>query len=338
MSEHDDPNWTPMIYNKAMIANNLSILSKNKTMIKVALGGKDAILTALIDVNLKKGLIVFDTSPSEHLNDKLLKLSRTGAKFSTVFNGIQISFAGKSVEKARLSGHDVFVMPLPPSLYWLERRGAFRVGVPKSVNQSMVSIAIPPPDALKAKPAYKARYEFVLSKIRRELEQKIEQEQQEEREKFEKEVAAMPPAEQKSALAERAKYEENLIENPILPDENLLNVINLTLFDISVTGCSVVNFDEDFSYFLNVRSLYENCAITMTTPENPKYGKAKIPLEIMMKRRLESDNEDDDDDDKKIQNVSFEELIGFKFIEPTQTEESKVFLYIQALDRLHKKR
>ncbi len=327
MSEFGDPFWTPMIYNRALMANNLAILAKNKTMITVSLGGKDTILTALIDVNLKTGVIIFDTSPSEKLNTKLLSLTRRGIKFSTVFNGIQVAFTGKSVRQGKFSGFDTFVMPFPASLYWLDRRGAFRVNAPKTINTASISIAIAPPDE-KSKAEYKVYYEKAIIKIRQQLVQKIEDEYIEEQAKFEKAYAAMLPEEKKIAQLERDKYEEELKRNPILPDENLVNVIQLKLFDISITGCSAINIDDVFSYFLNVKSLCDYCTLYM-----PDQGVAEVTLEIMTKRNFELDPENEYEKKETL-----EELVGFKFIEPKQSAESDIFIYIQALDRIQKQR
>ncbi len=317
-----------VIHNKAMIANNLAMLAKNKSMITVSLGGKDTLLTALIDVDLKDDVIAFDSSPSEKLNAKLLALR--SVKFSTVFNGVQVAFTGTSVKKGKFSGYDAFVMPFPTSLYWFDRRGAFRVPAPTTMHVATCTMTIPPPDE-NSKPEYHASYERATNKIRNQLLQKIEDDAIENEKKFAKAYARMTPEEKRNAKAEREKYLEELQENPIVPDENLINVFHLKLFDVSITGCAAVNVDEEFSFFLHTRQLYENCVLVM--PEN---GEATVNLEIMIKRKIEPELEEGEV--VKSKKAHFEEFIGFKFIDPKQSAESTIFRYIQALDRLNKKR
>ncbi len=326
MSESVDKAWTPMIYNKAMIANNLSALSKNKCMLTVSLGGKDTILTALINVDIKTNSIVFDTSSSEHLNSKLLTLRLV--KFSTVFNGIQVSFTGRSVKKGKISGYDAFVMPFPEALYWLDRRASFRVTAPKTLHPSFISIIITPPEET-SRSEYKTYYERATNKIRHQLQKKIEAEQIENRAKFEKEYIHLAPDEKHKAKAEHDRHEAELKENPPVPDENLVNVMPLQLFDISITGCSAINYDEDFSYFLNVKSHYKKSVLIM-----PEHISVEVTLEIMSKRKVEPEIELEPESGHRKH--EFEEFIGFRFVEPKQSAESEIFLYIQELDRLHK--
>ncbi len=309
------------VRNQALIVNNLSMLAKEKCMISASLGGKDTLLTAIISTNLKEGTVVFDTSPSEKLNAKLL--SARFVKFSTVFNGVQVAFTGESVKKTKHSGYDAFIMPLPSSLYWFDRRGAYRVNAPSTTNTSFCKITIPPPDE-NAKAELKAHYERLTNKVRRQLLEKLEAEAIAEQQNFARAYAKMSPEEKTLAKIERIKFEEERKNNPPVPDENLINVFQLKLLDISITGCAMINFDEEFSYFLNAHNIYENCVLVM-----PDHGEATINLEIMLKRTIEHEDKHD---------ANFEEFIGFKFIDTKQSAESTIFRYIQALDRLMKKR
>lgn len=309
-----------VVHNRALIVNNLSMLAKNKCMITAFLGGKDTLLTAVIEANVKEGTVIFDTSPSEKLNTKLLSC-RT-VKFNTVFNGVQVAFTGESVKKTKHGGYDAFIMPLPNSLYWFDRRGAYRVPAPITMNSSFCKITIPPPEE-NANAEYQANYERVTNKIRQQLLAKIEADELVERQEFARAYSKMTPEEKTAAKLERKKLEEEREKNPIVPDENLVNVIELKLFDISITGCAVVNYDEEFSYFLITHNMYKDCMLVM-----PDHGEAHVSLEIMLKRTIEHEDRDG----------IFEEFVGFKFIDPKQSSESKIFRYIQALDRLIKKK
>ena len=313
-----------MVRNRALIVNNLSILAKEKCMVSAFLGGKDTILTAVINVSAKEGNVVFDTSPSEKLNAKLL--ATRVIKFSTVFNGIQVAFNGEAVKRAKHAGYDAFVMPLPSSIYWFDRRGAYRVNAPTTTNTSFCKIIIAPPDE-NSKAEYQANYKIATDKMRAQLLEKIEADLIMEQQGFAKAYARMSPEEKITAKLERQKFEKERKENPPVPDENLVNVFQLKLIDISITGCATVNYDEDLSYFLNKNARYENCTLIM-----PDHGEAIVTLEIMLKRVAEHEHE------HEVKNNKFEEFVGFKFIEPKQSDESIIFRYIQALDRLMKKK
>ena len=320
------------VRNRALIVNNLSILAKEKCMVSAFLGGKDTILTAVISVSAKEGNVVFDTSPSEKLNAKLL--ATRVIKFSTVFNGIQVAFNGEAVKRAKHAGYDAFVMPLPSSIYWFDRRGAYRVNAPTTTNTSFCKIIIAPPDE-NSNAEYQANYKIATDKIRARLVEKIEADLIVEQQDFAKAYAKMSPEEKTKAKLEWKQLEKERETNPIVPDENLVNVFQLKLIDISITGCATVNYDQDLSYFLNKNARYENCTLIM-----PDHGEATVTLEIMLKRVAEHKHEHkhEHEHEHEVKSDKIEEFIGFKFIDPKQSDESIIFRYIQALDRLMKKK
>lgn len=335
MSDSGD---SAVVRSSALIANNLSTLVKEKCMISVFLGGKDTLLTAIIQVNLKDKTIIFDSSPSEKLNAKLLVTRRV--KFSTVFNGIQVAFSGESISKIKHGGYDAFIMPFPDSLYWFDRRGAYRVHAPITNNSSFGKIRIPPPPD-HAKPEQKFFYEQLTGKVRKQLLEKIQADERLEIENFQRAYAKMTAEEKSVAKIEWKKREEERLNNPIVPDEDLVNVIQLKMFDLSMTGCAMLNFDEIYSPFLSKGSVFEDCELVI-----PDFGEIPITLEIMMQRAVEHPHEqeqaapDTEDEEQKPKPIKhkFEEFIGFKFIDTKQSSETVIFRYIQALDRLLKKK
>ena len=46
------------------------------------------------------------------------------------------------------------------------------------------------------------------------------------------------------------------------PDDFEVNLLRLTLFDVSLSGCAVLNEEKGFSYFLMPGTVYEDCKIT----------------------------------------------------------------------------
>lgn len=78
-----------------------------------------------------------------------------------------------------------------------------------------------------------------------------------------------------------------------------VNIASFRLFDISMGGCSLLNCDKEFSYFLAVHRIYENCRI-ITADQN----EIMISLEIVGKRPIQC-----------FDGHEFTELVGIKFLE-----------------------
>jgi c-di-GMP-binding flagellar brake protein YcgR len=305
---------SPVLYNRAMILGNLFMLVKHECLITAFLGKKKLLLTSILDVDPKNNTIILDTSIVESLNQKLLTTPRV--KFCTVFNGVHVAFSGESISRATHGQYDVFVLPIPRSLYWFNRREAYRV---KTIEEedSFCKLALFPFDYISSE-ITKPYHQIALNKIKLQLAEQIEQDLIQEENGFLISLSKMTDDDAAKAKIQRKNLEKERAENPVLPDENLFNIIRLCLFDISMTGCALINVDEEFSYFLKIGSRFNDCIITM-----PNHGEINISLEIVAKRDLNELNQ-------------FNELVCLKFIEPEPTAESVIFRYIQALDRYHK--
>ncbi len=306
---------SPVLYNRAMILGNLFILVKHECLITAFLGKKRLLLTSIIEVNPKNNTIILDTSVVENLNNKLLNTPRV--KFCTVFNGVHVAFTIDSITRVKYGQNDVFVMPIPRSLYWFNRRNAYRVKVPITD----ISLCKLPIFALEYTAIEKSKENYIQArnKIKLQALKQIENDLIQEENDFWIAYAKMPEKEAAVAKIEREALEKERAENPVVPDENALNSIRLQLFDISISSCSMINYDEEFSHFLTIKSLLKNCIISM-----PNHGEITVSLEIATKRNFEESSQ-------------FNELVCFKFVETEPATESLIFRYIQALDRFHKK-
>lgn len=308
--DNDD---SAMLHNKAMIINNLSLLVKNKCMISAGLGGKESALTAIIAVNHKENTLILDYGSSEHLNKRLLAHSHV--KFSTVFNGIQVAFTADKVIKIKYQKEDAFQIPIPNSLYWYNRREYYRVNVP-IMNPGICEITLKEPTeeaSLEQKQAYKNATGLIREGLMAQIQADLVAEQQE----FIKAYGKMSVENKIKAKMERQKLEEERAANPPQPEERLLNLICLNLHDISLSGFSMKNFHEEFSFFFTRGIIYENVNLVM-----PGFGTVEVGFEIMMKRQIET---------HKV--GEFAELIGVKFLAMRQSAESAVLRYIQEIER-----
>jgi len=309
-----------VLHNRLMIANNLVLLAKEKCMISAPLGGKNNLLTSVMYVDVKSNVLVFDTSPSEKMNELCVRSRRV--QFSAIFNGVKVAFTCEKITRSRYNGYDAFLTELPHSLYWFDRRGAFRVGITK-MTPATCKITIPMPEE-DAKPENIANFKRLTTIIRQQLLDKIEKDLRDELIDFEKAYLKMPAEKRIKAKLERDKLEKEREQNPIIPDENLVSTIELCLTDLSMGGCALTNNSSDYSSFLTPNTVYENCVLVF-----PEYGQAEVNLEVMLQREIE-------DTDDKI--FKFHEFVGVKFIDSTQTAESSIFRYIQAMDRVMKNR
>lgn len=119
-----------LVTNPNLALSRFKDLLKNKCLISALFGeNQSSFLTTIIDIDPKKSLLEFDCAPSEQLNDELLASPKV--LFRTEFDGIKVSFRGKGVKRIKKDGEKIFVMPLPDSIFWMQRRHNFRVKIPE---------------------------------------------------------------------------------------------------------------------------------------------------------------------------------------------------------------
>lgn len=119
------------IYNPRQIIQNLSILIKNKCLLSVRFGeGKSFFLTAILEIDEANKVIIFDYGSKEVLNQQLLKADRI--IFEADFSGIKVSFKGNRLTQTLFNGEPAFTMPIPESIFWMQRREFFRIKSPRS--------------------------------------------------------------------------------------------------------------------------------------------------------------------------------------------------------------
>lgn len=119
------------IHNRRQIIHNLSILIKNKCLLSVRFrAGKEFFLTAILEINETNDTIIFDYGPKEALNQQLLKAAKI--TFEADFAGIKSSFKGSGLKQILYNGEPAFIMPIPETIFWMQRREYFRIKSPRS--------------------------------------------------------------------------------------------------------------------------------------------------------------------------------------------------------------
>lgn len=227
------------IYNPRQIFHNLSILVKNKCLLSVRFGeGKAFFLTAILEIDEENNSIVFDYGSKEALNNQLLKATRI--TFQADFAGIKSSFKGSKLKQILYNGESAFIMPIPESVFWMQRREFFRIKSPRS----------------------------------------------------------------------KSSYCRLMLEDQ--------ESVNLMLYDISLTGISVLNTSTEISNLLIPGTQFENCRLALSGT-----GEDTISFKVCFKLIINPD---------KIAALKIQK-IGCLFTRITPVFESAVQRYINQLQR-----
>jgi c-di-GMP-binding flagellar brake protein YcgR len=308
MSDDD----SAMLRNRAMIVNNLAMLVKNKCNVSASLGGKETLLTVLIAINHKEGTIVLDYGSSAYLNKKLLAVKNP--KFNTVFNGIQVAFHVDQVTIGKFKGADCFMIDIPDSLYWYNRREYYRVDTP-TLNPAYIDIEIAEPEE-DAKLEYKEAYALATAKIQQKLLAAIQEEIAEEQQAWQRAYQKMTIDSKIKAKRERAIFDEEREANPVMPDPKLARMVRLNLSDISMSGCKLINSDPEFSYFLQEQTIFDDRPFVMP------HVTVDVSFKVLSVRLGVAFRAED-----------FEELVGVAFLDIPQSIEGAILRYVQDIER-----
>lgn len=119
-----------LVTNPNLALSRFKEIHKKNCIISAFFGeNQSSFLTAILGIDPKKRLLEFDCAPSEQLNSELL--SSPKVIFRTDFEGIKVAFSGRGVKQVKKDGEKIFVMPLPDSIFWMQRRQNFRVRIPE---------------------------------------------------------------------------------------------------------------------------------------------------------------------------------------------------------------
>lgn len=299
-----------VIHNKATILNNFLVLAKNKCSVSADLDAQTSLVTSIIAVDTKNEVIILDDNG---FGKRLL--STPEIKFKTAFNGIQIAFTAHNIRKTKHDGYDALAMPVPRSLFWLNRREYYRVKTPIA-NPCLCRIAIPELSENATTEEIES-YNLALEFIKKELLAKMEAEEMEEKQAFLQAYSKMSVENKIKAKLEREQLLAEREENPPEPPPELLNITHFPLRDISLSGFALNNTNPIFSPFLEAGKSYPAALIIPDKDEIP------INFEIIIRREIEAHKIDD-----------YAEVVGIKFVDLHHLAQSALLRYIQDLERL----
>lgn len=118
-----------LVTNPKLVLNRLNQLIKNRCIVSAFFGEPErSFMTSIISIDPQKKIIELDCAQDEKLNNALL--SSPKVQFRTEIEGIKVSFSAKNIKHYKRDGEKVFGMPLPDSVFWMQRRQYFRVKIP----------------------------------------------------------------------------------------------------------------------------------------------------------------------------------------------------------------
>ncbi|SFW30427.1 flagellar brake protein [Nitrosovibrio sp. Nv17] len=130
MPEQGD-NESYRIYSGTGILSILKSVMRTGSLLTCQCGdGKDPVLTTIIDIDAEQRTLALDCGSDDALG-RVLKAEKLN--ITTFPDGVKIQFECDDVEKARINGRDVFLMPVPETLLRIQKREYFRASVPEIV-------------------------------------------------------------------------------------------------------------------------------------------------------------------------------------------------------------
>ncbi|MDO9140040.1 MAG: flagellar brake protein [Methylobacter sp.] len=120
-----------LIQNPKQIVNHLSLLVKSKCLLGACFGAaNESYITTLLGVDEKNNAVILDYATKEYLNQHIMRAGKV--TFDGEYEGVKVSFSGSEIKKITHKGEDALIMPLPKTLYWMQRREYYRVKSPLS--------------------------------------------------------------------------------------------------------------------------------------------------------------------------------------------------------------
>lgn len=255
------------IQDRKLIITKLMILQEKKFPIKAKLGRNESLMTSIIAINSEEGTLLLACDDSEPLNKKIITMPYV--EFSAIFQDVHVAFTGV-VKKITYKGKSVFMIYIPGTLHWCNRRKHSRLKVISADATTCFCEIVLERPAQNASEEYRWHYNMATDKIRTEL-----------------------------------------LKNTEPSKEILINLLRLDLYDISQSGCAILNHDEAYSYFLTPEKMYENCKIVM-----PNQHELLVSFQVVSKRHI------------KLQEsnamTKFNELVGVKFLKVERTSSVAV--------------
>jgi len=91
-------------------------------------GGREFVVTAVLQVNGERGFVILDSGANRELNEQLLRSPEVSVVSSQ--DGVRVQFATARVAAVSFEGRLAFQLPLPETIIKLQRREYYRLATP----------------------------------------------------------------------------------------------------------------------------------------------------------------------------------------------------------------
>lgn len=138
-----------VVKNAKLVLGHLTDIVKKKSILTAHFGVDNAsFLTTIVNIDPKKNLLLLDYGPKDYLNEQLLNAEKV--LFRTEVDGIKASFVVNQIKPAKFEGSQVFSMPIPGAIFWMQRRQYYRVKIPITHNVTIsLSLKNPADDTVE---------------------------------------------------------------------------------------------------------------------------------------------------------------------------------------------
>jgi c-di-GMP-binding flagellar brake protein YcgR len=126
-----------------IVALMRGIQRHNQLVTLTIVGGTDAFVTSILEIDDQQNVLVLDSAPSEQLNRKFIDAEIVFLE--TTFEKVRISFSSTLIDACVHEGRPALLMEIPASLVRLQRREFYRIATPRA---DPVRCSIPVPEYL----------------------------------------------------------------------------------------------------------------------------------------------------------------------------------------------
>lgn len=119
-----------LIKNPKEIVSRLNMIIQKRQLITAHFGDKQSFITKLIEVDEKHNVLEVDCSSVDELNAQLLLSPKV--MFYSEIDGVKVFFSGKGIKQVKDKQDKKFVLPMPASIFWMQRRQNFRAYIPRA--------------------------------------------------------------------------------------------------------------------------------------------------------------------------------------------------------------
>lgn len=154
------------IQDRKLIISKLMILQEKECRIKARLGRNESLMTSIIAINSEEGTLMLTYNDLEPLNKKIITLPYV--EFNAIFQDVHVAFTGV-VKKITYKGKSVFMIYIPGTLHWRNRRKHSRLKVVGSDSAACFCEIVLERPMQNASEEYCQHYNIATNKIRSEL-------------------------------------------------------------------------------------------------------------------------------------------------------------------------